>query len=138
MTPKEGHATTMGFSLIPNKPFTYSLKRHQKEPEGARPTFQLRYMSSRLFSEIAALLQRDGEKAFFVCVAAGLVGWSGMTRDGEPFEFKPAIEKRVVHGVVLEGGASTESVEALPYFVIVELAEQIIESNTLDRDSAKN
>ena len=128
----------MGFSLIPSRPFTYTLARHQAGAEGVA-TFRLRYLSSRVFADLLEMMKTDAAKAFYVVASVGLVGWSHIERDGEPSAFVPARDgKRLVHGIEVEGGASAESLDALPYEVIVELAQKIIEANQLDRDSVKN
>lgn len=135
----------MGFCLIPSRPFPYTLKMHAGNAEAGvvpvvgAPVFRLRYLSSKLFSDLLEMMKTDSARAFFVVVSVGLVGWSNIERDGEPAPFVPAKEgKRLVCGFELEGGAADECVAALPYEAIVELAQKIIEANTLDRDSAKN
>lgn len=129
----------MGFSVIPNRPFSYTLEQHRELPEGDRPTFRLRYLGSRTLGELSRLMAEDPGRAFFIVACAGIVGWTGLERDGEPFEFEPAPTKpRLVHGITIAGGAAEACVDALPYAVLAELAQQILNANTLDRDSAKN
>lgn len=132
----------MGFSLIPSRPFSYTLKQHADAAKAGAanvPVFKLRFLSSRLFADLLEMMRADSARAFWVVVSVGLVGWTGVDRDGAPFDFKPAPDgKRRVNGHELEGGASDECVAALPYEVVVELAQEIIAANTLDRDNVKN
>lgn len=129
----------MGFSVIPNRPFPYVLKQHRELPEGERPVFQLRHIGSRTMAEILTLAARDPGRGAWVAVCIGVVGWEGLERDGSPFEFRPAPHKpRNLHGLTVQGGASEDSIDALPFDVVLELANQLTEANTLDRESAKN
>lgn len=130
----------MGFSLIPSKPFTYTLEAHRALPEHQQPQFKLRYLSSRLFADLVELLKNDSSRGFYVVVSAGLVGWERIEGDdGEAVPFLPAEpKKRLLHGIEVEGGAAAASVDRLPFEVIVELAGKVLEANQLDRGTVKN
>lgn len=129
----------MGFSVIPNRPFDYTLKAHQDLPEGERPYFRLRHIGSRTMAEIVSLAARDPGRGAWVAVCVGVVGWYGLERDGEPFPFRAAPHKpRNLHGLTVQGGADEHCIDALPFEVVLELANHLTDTNTLDRDSAKN
>jgi hypothetical protein len=130
----------MGFSLIPSKPFSYVLEAHRSLPEDLQPWFRLRYLSARLFSDVADLLRTDHNRGAYVVVAASLVGWGRVEGDGAPVEFvciEPG-KKRLLHGIEVDGGAAAESLDRLPWEVVVELAAQVLEINQLDKGTAKN
>jgi len=131
----------MSFSLISGRPFSFTLARHADAAKAGEvvPMFRLRYLSSRTFADLLELMKTDAARAFYVVASVGLVGWVNIEQDGELAPFQPAKDgKRLVHGIEVEGGASAASLDALPYEVIVELAQKIIEANQLDRDSVKN
>jgi len=125
----------MGFSLLSNLPQPYVLERHRDQ---ANPTtWFLRTLPQRWMTIMLPQLQQHPEKALAAFVEVGLVGVSGIEQDGKPVEFKPA-PRRQVYGEWVDGGAPGELVDALPFDVMLELGNEIILRNKLDKASAGN
>jgi hypothetical protein len=128
----------MGFSLIPSKPFAYQLPEFTGSEA---PLFHLRHLSSRAFSDLATLSQKDPSRGAYVAACAGLVGWERVQEaDGTPVPFVAvdAGKRRLVHGVEIEGGAAFECVDRLPFEVVGHIAAEVMRANQLDTPTAKN
>lgn len=130
----------MGFDLLTSVPHEYTLQSHRGDdgaPKPGAPKWLLRSLPSRLMLALTALSARDPQLGVAALVEAGLVGFEGVTQDGQPATFKPGAPRHV-HGIEVNGGVDPELLDLLPFRVLTELGGELMRINTLDVESAKN
>lgn len=122
--------------------FRYVLKCDRSLEPSKQTVFILRALPTRVMMALDNLQTVDvgeGMRATvrfgdqkMVALRAGLAGWENYsTSDGTPVPFKADAGTRMVHGVQVEMPASEESIGWLAAEHAKELAEAVLEANTL-------
>jgi hypothetical protein len=149
----------MATGLSPRSTWQYFLKEDlatTKDDEGIeipvvpiekRTTFRLKFLPSktRLDLENIATMKRKGDVSINVgsikwaAMKAGLAGWENfLDGDGNPIPFETDKGRRNISGIVVENPPTDDTLDRLTPGQIQELADVIVEGNTLTKDDRKN
>lgn len=122
--------------------FRYVLRCDRNLEPSKQTVFHLRRLSTRVMLALENLQTVDVSSGMqatvrfgdqkMVALRAGLAGWDNFCMsDGTPAPFKSDAGTRAIHGVTVENPASEESISYLQPDWAKELAEAILDGNTV-------
>lgn len=118
--------------------FDYVLLEERGLPAEKQTVFTLRRLTTRLHMRAQALASDLGLMSEFV-LRVGIAGWRNFAEaGGTEVPCKHDKGDRVVHGITVRDPLSEESLDFVPIGITGELAQAIINGNTLTADDVKN